>query len=113
MQYVEASAEHSRFDLFRGLRWHLRGNFEEKTEGRHQRHSQSRVRARLLEAVGPNAGLAVALVPALGLLLEVAPEVPSEASKEVEARMLRTCLDILHVVVSPARPVVMVVDDLQ
>jgi hypothetical protein len=70
-------------------------------------------RARLLEALGPNTGLAVALVPALGLLLEVAPEVPSGDSKEVEARMLRAGLDILHAVVSPARPMVMVVDDLQ
>jgi predicted ATPase len=70
-------------------------------------------RVRLLEALGPNVGLAAALVPALGLLLEVAPEMPSGDSKEVEARILRAGLDILHAVVSPARPVVMVVDDLQ
>jgi diguanylate cyclase (GGDEF)-like protein len=70
-------------------------------------------RARLLEALGRNAGLAVTLVPALGILLDVAPEVPSGDPREVEARILRAGIDILHAVVSPARPVVMVVDDLQ
>jgi PAS domain S-box-containing protein len=70
-------------------------------------------RTRLLEALGPNAGLAAALVPALGLLLDVAPEMPSGATPEVEARTIHANLDILHAVVSPARPVVMVLDDLQ
>ena len=70
-------------------------------------------RERIYGAVGPNVGLIAALLPEFASLLGAAPERVPVNPAEAEARLRVAMLDLLRAVVSPARPLVMVVDDLQ
>jgi len=71
-------------------------------------------RARILEALGPNAGLITPLLPEFEVLLGPTKPValPADA-KEATALLVNIGVDLLRAVVSPARPMVMVLDDLQ
>ena len=70
-------------------------------------------RARILAQLGPNAGLIPAMLPEFAPLLGVQPEVPAGDPLLVEARLRLTVMELLRAIVSPARPLVMVLDDLQ
>ena len=69
------------------------------------------LRGRMLEGLGPNAGLASAVVPELAAFLKVPPE-PGDPMT-AQARAERTAVEVLRAVASRKRPVVFVVDDLQ
>ena len=69
------------------------------------------VRERLLRSLGPNAGLATAVVPEFAALLKVPPDPGDPMTAQVRAQ--RDAVEILRAVASRKRPVVFVVDDLQ
>ncbi|MBL7488755.1 diguanylate cyclase [Frankia sp. AgB1.9] len=69
------------------------------------------VRARMLQGLGPNAGLVTATVPELAALLKVPPD-PGDPMT-AQTRLSRMPIEMLRAVASPARPVVFFVDDLQ
>lgn len=71
----------------------------------------ARVRARILSALGSNAGLTAAVAPEFATLLQVAPDPGEPMTAEVRAQ--RNAVEILRAVASRERPVVLVVDDLQ
>ncbi|MET7395706.1 AAA family ATPase [Dactylosporangium sp. NPDC005572] len=71
----------------------------------------SKVRERILEAVGSNAGLATAITPEFAALLAVPPDPGDPLTAQV--RVQRLAVDTLRAIVSWKRPVVMFVDDLQ
>ncbi len=68
-------------------------------------------RERLLTTLGPNAGLAVAVVPELKTLLKVDPE-PGDPMT-APGRIQHSAVEVLRAIASPKRPVVLFVDDLQ
>jgi signal transduction histidine kinase/predicted Ser/Thr protein kinase len=70
-----------------------------------------KVRARILEAVGANAGLLTAIVPEFAALLAVAPDAGDPLTAQVRAQ--RAAAQVLRSVASRERPVVFFVDDLQ
>ncbi|HET7863923.1 MAG TPA: diguanylate cyclase, partial [Burkholderiaceae bacterium] len=70
-------------------------------------------RERLLEALGRNAGLITATLPEFALLLGPQPECKAADPVQAEASLLQATLDLLRSLVSPARPLVMVLDDIQ
>ncbi|MER7009000.1 AAA family ATPase, partial [Dactylosporangium sp. NPDC000555] len=70
-----------------------------------------KVRERILEAIGPNAGLLTTLQPEFAALLGVPPD-PGDPLT-AQARAQRTTVEVLRAVASPKRPVVVFVDDLQ
>jgi diguanylate cyclase (GGDEF)-like protein len=72
-----------------------------------------RLRTALAPALGSNAGLVASIIPELGPLLQVEPEEPSGDQAEIQGRLFQGALAMIRIVVSPARPLVMVVDDLQ
>jgi predicted ATPase len=69
------------------------------------------VRQRILDAVGPNAGLLTAAVPEFAALLGSAPEPGDPLTADVRAQ--RTAVDVLRAVASRKRPMVVFLDDLQ
>nr|WP_084131659.1 diguanylate cyclase [Parafrankia colletiae] len=69
------------------------------------------VRERLLRALGPNAGLAAAVVPELAALLRVPPALGDPMTAQVRAQ--RVAVETLRAVASRERAVVFFVDDLQ
>ncbi len=69
------------------------------------------VRGRILEAVGPNAGLLTAVLPEFAALLGVPPDPGDPLTAQVRAR--RAGVEVLRAVASRKRPVVLFVDDLQ
>src|SRR3954452_6589929 len=71
----------------------------------------AQVRARILEAVGANAGLLAAIVPEFSALLAVPPDAGDPLT--AQARTHRMGIAVLGAVASPNRPVVFFVDDLQ
>jgi signal transduction histidine kinase len=71
----------------------------------------AKVRDRILEAVGANAGLLTAAVPEFAALLAVPPD-PGDPLT-AQARAPRAAVAALRAVASPKRPVVVFVDDLQ
>jgi len=71
----------------------------------------TRVRDRILRAVGPNAGLAAAAVPEFAALLGVPPD-PGDPLT-AQARAQRAAAEVLRAVASRKRPLVMFLDDLQ
>jgi diguanylate cyclase (GGDEF)-like protein len=73
----------------------------------------ARLRAVALPVLGSNAALLSALIPEFGTLLDVPPEDVQGEPTEVQARLFQAALALLRVVVSPGRPLVMVIDDLQ
>ncbi|HSV47511.1 MAG TPA: AAA family ATPase, partial [Ramlibacter sp.] len=70
-------------------------------------------RERLLARLGPNAGLIAAMMPEFATVLGTEPELASGDPVMAEARLRLAVLELLRAVVSPARPLVMVLDDLQ
>ncbi|WP_432827011.1 AAA family ATPase [Dactylosporangium sp. CA-092794] len=70
-----------------------------------------KLRPRILEAVGPNAGLVAAVVPEFATLLRVPPDGGDPLTAQVRAQ--RSAVDIMHAVASRQRPIVMFLDDLQ
>jgi signal transduction histidine kinase len=71
----------------------------------------AQVRERILAALGPNAGLATAIVPELAALLAVSPDPGDPLTAQVRAQ--RTALQVLRGAASRKRPVVLFLDDLQ
>ena len=69
------------------------------------------LRGRILEALGPNAGLAAATVPELATLLGVPPDRGDQLTAQVRAQ--RNSVAVLRAVASRKRPVVFFIDDLQ
>ncbi|WP_432855640.1 AAA family ATPase [Amycolatopsis sp. CA-161197] len=69
------------------------------------------VRARILAALGPNAGLLTAVVPEFAALLAVAPEPGDPLTAQNRAQ--RMGVQALRAVASRERPVVLFLDDLQ
>ena len=70
-------------------------------------------RERILEHLGANAGLVCASWPEYSLLLGPQPETAAVDPAQAWTRALLTTVQLLRAIVSPARPVVMVLDDLQ
>jgi signal transduction histidine kinase len=68
-------------------------------------------RARLVEALGPNAGLLAATVPEFAVLLAVPPEPGDPLTAQVRAQ--RTAVATLQAVASRKRPLLVFLDDLQ
>jgi predicted ATPase/signal transduction histidine kinase len=71
----------------------------------------ARVRRRILDAVGPNAGILAAAVPEFAALLAVPPDPGDPLS--AQARVQQAGMAALRAVASRKRPVVMFIDDLQ
>ncbi|MEN3265502.1 AAA family ATPase, partial [Pseudonocardia sp.] len=69
------------------------------------------LRGRIVDAVGANAGLLTAAVPEFAALLGVPPDPGDPLTAQVRAR--RTGVEVLRVVASRKRPLVVFVDDLQ
>ncbi|MFD1365476.1 diguanylate cyclase domain-containing protein [Actinoplanes sichuanensis] len=73
----------------------------------------ARLRERLPERLGPNAGLAAAVLPPFAALLGVAPEPGDDDPRRAASRLRQVGLDLLRAVASSARPVTLFIDDLQ
>jgi predicted ATPase len=71
----------------------------------------TRLRERILWAVGPNAGLLSAAVPEFAALRTVPPDAGDPLTSEVRAR--RVGVAVLRAVASRKRPLVVFIDDLQ
>jgi len=71
--------------------------------------SLTELRSRIVASLGGNAGVVVSVLPELAVLLDVTPE---DVGGD-QARLVQGGLQLLRAVVSPDRPLVMVVDDLQ
>jgi predicted ATPase/signal transduction histidine kinase len=71
----------------------------------------AKVRGRILEAVGSNAGLLTAVLPELATLLAVPPD-PGDPLT-AQGRAQRASAEVLRAVASRDRPVVLFLDDLQ
>ena len=69
------------------------------------------LRERILAALGPNAGMAAAVVPEFAALLGVPPEAGDPLTAQV--RVQHSAVDTLRAVASRKRPVMLFVDDLQ
>ncbi|WP_035086321.1 diguanylate cyclase [Catenuloplanes japonicus] len=71
-------------------------------------------RARLLDALGTEAGLLASIVPDFQTVLGIPPAAGDEGDpRTATARLARVGLKLLQVVARPDRPVVLVLDDLQ
>jgi predicted ATPase/signal transduction histidine kinase len=71
-------------------------------------------RARILQALGPNAALLASVVPELAVLLgQTKLDAPSGDVLLTESQLVQAVVDLLRATVSPERPLVMVIDDLQ
>ncbi|ROZ79750.1 PAS domain S-box protein [Ramlibacter sp. WS9] len=73
----------------------------------------ARQRERILEFLGTNAGLITGGSPEFALLLGPQPEVIAVDPVQTATRALLSILDLLRALVSPDRPLVMVLDDVQ
>jgi predicted ATPase len=71
----------------------------------------AQVRERMLRSLGPNAGLLTATVPEFAALLAVPPDAGDPLTRSV--RLQRVALQVLRIVASWKRPVVLFLDDLQ
>jgi diguanylate cyclase (GGDEF)-like protein len=71
------------------------------------------IRADLLRALAANAGALAAQLPQFAALLDIEPDVTVDDPAKTEARLVQAGLELLRTVAHPARPVVLVVDDLQ
>ena len=71
----------------------------------------TRVRDRIMAAVGPNAGLLTATIPEFAVLLGVPPDAGDPLT--AQARVQRAAAAVLRAVASPKRPLVVFLDDLQ
>ncbi|GIJ49061.1 serine/threonine protein kinase [Virgisporangium aliadipatigenens] len=70
-------------------------------------------RQHIRQALGANAGLLTAMVPEFATLLSAEPESTTGDAVTAERRLRRACIDLLRAVVSPVRPLVVVLEDLQ
>src|SRR2546429_658629 len=70
-------------------------------------------RERMLRALGPGTGLITAVVPEFAALLGADHRVVEGDPTETEVRLRQAQVDLLRAVASPARPIVIVLDDLQ
>lgn len=71
------------------------------------------MRERIARALGPGGSRLMARVPEMALLLGQQPNLAEPDLLTVKEQLVEVTLDLLRTVASPARPVVMVVDDLQ
>ncbi|WP_345138836.1 AAA family ATPase [Dactylosporangium darangshiense] len=69
------------------------------------------IRGRILRALGPHASLMTAVVPEFATLLGVPPDPGDPLTAQTRAQ--RMAAEVLRVVASPKRPVVLFLDDLQ
>ncbi|MEU7874541.1 AAA family ATPase [Dactylosporangium sp. NPDC049140] len=69
------------------------------------------IRGRILGALGPHASLMTAVVPEFAALLGVPPDPGDPLTAQTRAQ--RMAVEVLRVVASPKRPVILVLDDLQ
>jgi len=70
-------------------------------------------RARILAALGENAGIATAMAPEFAALLGPQRPMPDTEPGRVRARGVAFALSLLRTIASPNRPVAIVLDDLQ
>ncbi|MCO8269439.1 diguanylate cyclase [Actinoplanes sp. TRM 88003] len=103
-QYRQDTASDAMATAVRGLARLLLG--EDETD-------LARLRAVLVPALGDNAGLLAGLIPELSPLLRIEPEPPRGDQAEVQGRLFQAALTLIGAVVSPARPLALVVDDVQ
>jgi len=75
--------------------------------------SLAKLRTCIAEAMGGNARIVASLLPELAVLLDLPAAEPGAEAGDSEARLFQGILQLLRAVVSPDRPLVMVVDDLQ
>ncbi|HYD95910.1 MAG TPA: AAA family ATPase [Noviherbaspirillum sp.] len=73
----------------------------------------ARQREHILQSLGHNSRLLASLVPEFAALLGIEPDTDAGDPIEASQRLSEAALALLRAVVSPARPLVMVVDDLQ
>ncbi|GAA3927191.1 serine/threonine protein kinase [Amorphoplanes auranticolor] len=74
----------------------------------------SAVRARIARTVGADAGLVAAVCPEYAILLDVVPaQLDVGDTRRLAVRLRQAALGVLRAVVSPERPIVMVIDNLQ
>jgi diguanylate cyclase (GGDEF)-like protein len=73
----------------------------------------ARLRVRLPGFLGPNAGLAAAVLPPFAALLGVTPEQAGDDPRRAASRLRQVGLDVLRAVAGSARPVTLFIDDLQ
>jgi diguanylate cyclase (GGDEF)-like protein len=71
------------------------------------------MRERLRQALGPDAGLIAAIQPVFAALLQQEPDRTPGDPLTMQSRLQRSGLEVLRAVVSPDRPLVLVIDDLQ
>jgi diguanylate cyclase (GGDEF)-like protein len=70
-------------------------------------------RQRLRAALGDNAALMAAMSPGFASVLDVAPLDPAAMAAVDEKRLIQAGLEVVRAAAGPARPLVMVLDDLQ
>jgi diguanylate cyclase (GGDEF)-like protein len=70
-------------------------------------------RTRILAALGDNAGFTIAFAPEFHALLGPQPPMPAADGDRARAKNVAATVSLLRAIASPARPVVMVLDDLQ
>jgi diguanylate cyclase (GGDEF)-like protein len=70
-------------------------------------------RHRLVEALSSNLGLVTNALPEFATLLAAGPDLGTGDARTAEPRLQQAVLHVLRNVVSPTRPLIMVVDDLQ
>jgi PAS domain S-box-containing protein len=75
--------------------------------------SLAALRTGILDTLGANAGLLGAIQPEIGRMLGITPMVLTPNLVNVKGRLIQIGIDLMRVVASPARPVVMVLEDLQ
>ncbi|MBN1172440.1 MAG: diguanylate cyclase [Micromonosporaceae bacterium] len=71
------------------------------------------LRSRLQATLGPNASLVASIIPEFAMLLREPPRQITNGGGEWDARLVQAGLEILRVVASPSRPLVIAIDDLQ
>jgi GAF domain-containing protein/predicted Ser/Thr protein kinase len=71
------------------------------------------LRTHLKRVLGPHAGLIAAVVPEFAALLGVEPEAPTGDPLKAQAQLTQVGLDLLRALVTPDRPVLMFIDDIQ
>ncbi|WP_285689418.1 diguanylate cyclase [Actinoplanes sp. NBRC 103695] len=71
-------------------------------------------RMRIREALGANTSLIAHLLPEFATLLDIAPDEQAlDDAADADSRIIAAEIDLLRTIASPARPVVIVLDDLQ
>lgn len=71
------------------------------------------LRARLLDALGVNAALMASSSPELAIILDVPVQPWSDTADDANARLLAGVTTLLRTIITPQRPLVMAIDDVQ